>query len=333
MKKTILIIISLFMIVASVMITGCGPAEIKEPPDKVTVQLKWFHQVQFAGFYAADQKGFYKEEGIDATLLPSAYLELDTVIDDLLNGTTDFAIRGGDEVLTARADGKPIIAIAITFHINPWVYATLKESGIEKPQDFVGKKLMISLDGKIIHQAVMRQMEINPEDVELVPYVFTTEPLATGQVDVQQMYQPSLGQSYEMEGYELNYIWPNDYKVKFYADTIFTTEQMIEEKPEIVERFLRATLKGWRYAIENPDEAADFALKYDPTLEEEVQKSKMEAQIPLIHTGEAEIGWMVDSVWEGMHQMLLDGGILTQPINVTEAYTMEFLNKIYGKGE
>ena len=255
------------------------------------------------------------------------------MIDDLLDGTTDFAIRGGDEVLMARAEGKPIVAIAIIFQINPWVYATLKESGIRNPQDFIGKKLAISGDGTVIHQTIMRKMGINPEDVELVPFLSDTELLATGQADVHQLYQPSLGQAYEMEGYDLNYIWPNNYGVRFYADTIFTTDQMIAEHPEIVERFLKATLEGWRYAIENTDKAVDFIINFDPTLEEDVQRSKMEAQIPLIHTGKNEIGWMEDSVWQEMHQILLDSGILTQPINVSEAYTMQFLKEIYTETE
>ena len=327
-------IIITMVAVVSLILAVCAPKATPQADlTPLTVQLKWAHQAQFAGFYVADQKGFYKEGGIDVTLLPGAYVDFDTVIDDLLNGTTDFAIRGGDEVLTARAEGKPITAIAIIFQINPWVYATLKDSGIEKPQDFVGKKLMISPDGTVIHGALLRKMEINPENIELVPFGFNTDPLISGQADVHQLYQPSLGQSYEMEGYALDYIWPNDYGVHFYADTIFTTDQMIEEKPEIVESFLRATLAGWRYAIENTDETVDFILLYDPILEEEIEKSKLEAQIPLIYTGEYQIGWMRAEVWGGMHEILLEQGILEEPVGLDETFTMQFLKKIYGETE
>jgi len=100
-----------------------------------------------------------------------------------------------------------------------------------------------------------------------------------------------------------------------------------------VERFLRATLKGWYYAIENPAEAVDMTLQYDATLDREHQVRMMETQTPLIHTGEAEIGRMEDSVWQRMHQMLLGGGVLTQPINMAGVYTTQFLNKIYGRTE
>jgi len=100
-----------------------------------------------------------------------------------------------------------------------------------------------------------------------------------------------------------------------------------------VERFLRATLKGWYYAIENPAEAVDMTLQYDATLNREHQVWMMETQTPLIHSGEVEIGRMEDSVWQQMHRILLEGGVLTQPINMAEAYTMQFLNKVYGRTE
>ncbi len=76
-----------------------------------------------------------------------------------------------------------------------------------------------------------------------------------------------------------------------------------------------------------------MTLQYDPTLDRDHQVGMMVAQTPIIHTGEANIGWMEDSVWQQMHQMLLDGGVLAQPINVAEVYTMQFLNKIYGEVE
>jgi ABC-type nitrate/sulfonate/bicarbonate transport system substrate-binding protein len=123
----------------------------------------------------------------------------------------------------------------------------------------------------------------------------------------------------------------HDYGIRFYADTIVASEKLIRQKPELVKRFLRATLKGWRYAIENQVEAVELTLKYDPTLTKDLQLKMIKAQIPLIHTGNVNIGWMEKSIWEEMHQTLLDAGVLAQPINLTEAYTMQFLNDIYGE--
>jgi NitT/TauT family transport system substrate-binding protein len=147
------------------------------------------------------------------------------------------------------------------------------------------------------------------------------------------VYRTGTGLAFDEAGYELNFIWLDDYGIHFYADTIVATEQLVQENPELVQRFLRATLEGWRYAIENQEEAVDMTLQYDAELGKDRQERMMQAQIPLIHTGDSEIGWMEDSVWQEMYQMLLDGGILDQPIDLSEAYTMQFLNSIYGVTE
>jgi len=334
MKKIIYMAVVLTMVLAMVMGAGCGPQEAKKPPDEVTVQLKWIHQAQFAGFYAADQKGFYAEENIDITLSPGGPgILLGKDVADLISGKTTFTIRGAEEIIAARSEGNPIVAIAVLFQINPVVYTSLKSSGIKQPQDFVGEKLSVSSQQKIQHQALLKRLGIDPETIELIPYERDVTPLITGQIDAHMVYRTGLGLAFDEAGYELNFIWMDDYGIRFYADTIIASEQLVEQDPELVERFLKATLKGWRYSIENPDEAVDITLKYDATLGKDRQARMMTTQTPLIHIGEAQIGWMEDSVWKQMHQMLLDGGILAQPINIDEAYTMQFLNKIYGKAE
>jgi NitT/TauT family transport system substrate-binding protein len=136
---------------------------------------------------------------------------------------------------------------------------------------------------------------------------------------------------FDKEGIDLNWIWLQDYGVRFYADTIVTSEKLIRQNPQMVKRFLKATLKGWRYAIENQGETVDLLLQYDSALTKDLQTQMMEAQIPLIHTGNVNIGWMEKSRWEAMYRALLDADILVRPINLTEAYTMQFLNEVYAK--
>ena len=116
-------------------------------------------------------------------------------------------------------------------------------------------------------------------------------------------------------------------------DIIITTARLIDENPGLVERFLRATLRGWRYAIENPDEAVAATLQYDDTLDKEHLELVMEAQVPLIHTGIDDIGWMREEVWEEMYQLMLNHGILDAPLDTKTVYTMDFLHKVYGGGQ
>ena len=321
------------MIVVTVMSTNCGLGEEKKPSDQVTVQLKWIHQAQFAGLYIADKKGFYAKENIDVTLLPANPETNSDIITNLVAGDNQFAITSGDKLIQACSEGEPVVAIAAIFQKNPYVYLSLKESGIQRPSDLVGKKIMVPPDAELLHIALMRKLDIDPNSIEVIPYEQGVVPLTTGQVDAYMVYRTATGLAFDETGCEFNIMWLEDYGIHGYADTIITTKQLVQQDPELVERFLRATLKGWCYAIENPDEAVDVTLQYDYTLNRELQARMMTIQTPIIHTGRNNIGWMEENIWQGMCDTLLGADILTQQINVSEVYTMEFLNNIYGKGE
>ena len=105
----------------------------------------------------------------------------------------------------------------------------------------------------------------------------------------------------------------------------------IESKPEAVSGFLRATLRGWQWAMENPDEASLLSLEYDESLNEEHEKELFEATLPLIHTGEYKIGWMRPEVWHTTHGILVEQGLVPEEMEVDSMYTTEFLEEIYGE--
>ena len=324
---------SAVLLLVAALLIGCGPQEVEKPLDEVTVQLKWVHQAQFAGMYAADQKGLYAEEGIAVTLNPGGPdIPPDQVASGLVAGEAEFAIIGGDQLLAARARGDPVVAIAAVFQRNPYVYVSLRDSGIERPQDLVGKKVMVASEAEIQHQALLRKLGIAPTAIEQIPYERDVTPLLTGQVDAHTVYRTGTGLAFDETGYELRWIWMEDYGIRFYADTIVASEALVEENPDLVERFLRATLQGWRYAIENPEEAVDMTLQYDPTLTRDRQARMVAAQTPLIHTGEDRIGWMRAEVWREMHDTLLEQGILDEPLDLDTVYTLEFLHTVYGTG-
>ncbi len=96
-------------------------------------------------------------------------------------------------------------------------------------------------------------------------------------------------------------------------------------------RFLRATLKGWHWAIENPAQSGPLALEYDPALDAAVQTAQMESSIPLIHTGGDYIGWMKPEIWIGMNRTLLEQGLIDEPVDIDEIYTPQFIEQIYSE--
>ena len=116
----------------------------------------------------------------------------------------------------------------------------------------------------------------------------------------------------------------------FYGDIIFTQDELISQNPDLVLRFLRATLKGWKYAIENPAQASSLVVIYNPDTDLTIEVEKMEASIPLIHTGEDQIGWMRAEIWQNIHDILLEQGLIIAAVDLDTVYTIEFLEEIYG---
>ncbi|MDM8515721.1 ABC transporter substrate-binding protein [Desulfobacterales bacterium HSG16] len=330
-------IISALLLLAATFLSGCERQEPQKPVERITVQLKWVHQAQFAGCYIAEKNGFYQSENIDTTLnAGGADISADIIIADLIGGKSHFAIIGGDEFLNAIYMDTPIVAIAVIFQRNPYGYASLKGSKIYRPRDLIGKKIMVPNDGRIQHDALLLKSGIAETDIEQIPYKRDITPLLTGSIDVHMVYRTGLPLAFEEKGVELNFIWMDDYGIQFYADTIVTTEQLVQQNPKLVENFLKATLKGWRYAIEHPTEAVDATLKYDTALSRYRQMQMMNIQISLIHTGKSPIGWMEMAVWKRMQDTLeREYALLNEykKADIKKACIMKFLKKIYDISE
>ena len=307
-------------------LAGCTQEEAKKPSDRISVRLKWLHQAQFAGFYVAEQKGFYGSENIEVTWEPGG-VGIDEL--EMVNsGQNDFGIVSAPLIIVKRAEGVAIKAIAVILRRDPTIYFTLKGSGIRRPTDFVGRKVLVfPVDFTL--PAMLSKFGVRMDQLVAVPPSFKMEPFFAGEVDVWTGYLTNQVITARQKGHKLNLILPDDYGIHTYSDVIITSDRMMKEHPDQVERFLRATLQGWRWAIENPEEAGVLALKYNQKLDPKRQIAEMAASVPLIHTGEDHIGWMKAETWQGMHDLLLKQGIITKPIDLSQVYTMEFLEKIY----
>ena len=305
---------------------GCASSQT-EASDQVSVQLKWVHSVQFAGMYLAEQKGFYADENIAVTFEEGGPTV--ALLEGVTSGRNDFGIVNGTEILLTVSTGIDIKAIAVVFRINPSVYFTMADSGIETPEDFTGKKVERGSTDFVL-PAMMSNLGIDMDQIQTMPPDLGMEAFYSGEVDIVLGYLTNEVITARSKGYKLKIFYPDNYGVHVYNDIIITTARLIDGNPGLVERFLRATLRGWRYAIENPDEAVAITLQYDDTLDKAHLELVMEAQVPLIHTGIDDIGYMRGEVWEDMYQMMLAQGILEVPLDPETAYTMEFLHRVYG---
>jgi ABC-type nitrate/sulfonate/bicarbonate transport system substrate-binding protein len=293
--------------------------------DKVNLRLKWLHQAQFAGFYTADQKGFYEKNGIDVTINPGG---VDfPAVQMVASGSEHFGVTGADQILIAREKGVPLVALAVIYRDSPFVLFALEESDISQPSDFIGKNVGVKLGGneELTYRAVMQGAGIDTSQVNEVPVKFDISPLLSGQVDVWPGYAINEPITAEEKGYNVTIIWPKDYGVSLYADTLFTTEEMIEKNPDVVRRFVIATLQGWNYAYANPDEAVSYTLTYSDILTKEHETLMMQASLPLLKPEGQALGHIDIEVLEGMQQLLLENGYMKQSIDLEKAYTNRFV--------
>ncbi len=311
----------------SLTLTACAPAAPQPAPAAVRVQLAWTHQSQFAGLYAADQLGYFAEQGLQVSFMEGGanYDKLAPVLD----GTAQFGVGGADELILARSQGKRLMAVATIFRQNPVVFISLADKHITRPQDFVGKTIRASANIAPTLNAMMAKLGIGPSQ-----YTYRDAPsdinlFVSGEIPVWGVFINSFAVGIKKAGYQLDVIYPDDYGVHFYADSIFTTDELIASDPDLVQRFLSAALKGWTYAIENPQEMPVMVQKYNPNADLEVEKERMLATIPLVNTGEDFIGWMKPQTWEEMGKTFLEQDLDPAPVDVTQVYTTQFLETIY----
>lgn len=298
---------------------------------EVNVKLKWTHQAQFAGNYVAVEKGFYSKAGIKANLIP--YSEDDRTIDAVVSGRATFGITGADELVLAREKGLPLKAVAVIYKINPVCAYSLKQSGITKPADFIGKTVGLEkgINVEYLYSAMMSRQNIDRSKINEVQIGFTAAELLQGKTDVSTGYVINEPHQVVEAGQDVNIIMMADYGVNMYADVLFVTERTLKENPALVEKFVRVTLDGWKYAIENINEAVDITLKYATGSTRNHEMYMLNKSIPLINDGESPLGWMEKNKWDQVQNILLEQKILSRKISTSEAYTMEFLNKIYNK--
>ncbi len=316
-----------FIVAVGISLWGCDRAKKDRPLTSVTLKLVWKHQSQFAGFYAADKLGFYREEGLEVKFIPRSS-PTENIFQSVMEGTADFGICYGVGIITARSEGLKVKAIASVYRRWPVVFLTRKDSGISRPHDFPGRTIRTPTPGgAICLRAMMKRLNLDPTSVRAVDVGFDFSRFLSGEVDIWPGYITNEVLVARKKGIELNRILPHDYGVHLYGDTLYTMDQTIHERPDVVRAFVRASLRGWRWAIENPSEAGPMARDHEPKLDGDHQIDMLQSGIPFIHTGEDRIGWMREESWQGMHRVLLEQGILKAPVEPKSTFTMEFLVK------
>jgi NitT/TauT family transport system substrate-binding protein len=282
-------------------------------------------------FYVAQDKGYYAAENLDVKFEMGSP-ELNPV-KMVATGQNTFGILGGpDTLLVARSKGQPLEAISILHRNSNFpCLITLKKSGITTLQQLQGKKIgfyygHISTD--VLHN-LLRKNNIKYTEVDTG---FDYNQLIAGQIDAEWAFTVTAGLDLPAKGVEINIISPADYGIVTQGYTVFASENTINQQPDVVTRFLRATLHGVKDTVDNPEEANKSLLKRDPKLNEALSLKRLRAYNAVTsNSAEYPAGYMNQEMFQTTYDRLADEKVIGKPLNVSDAYTTRFLEIIYGK--
>ncbi len=286
------------------------------PLRQVSLQLKWNHQFQFAGYYAAIEQGFYRDAGLDVDLIE--YSPSQTPIDQLLGGRVEFAVSDTGALLY-RATGAPLVALAAVFQRSPSVLISLEQSGISDLSQLRGRRVMLSggfMNAELM--AMLKTADIDSQNLRAVPSITDVSVLIDGNVDAYNGYTTNEVFTLNQLGIPHTIFHPNDFGVDFYGDILLTTEALISSDPGLVRNFRDASLRGWAFAVENPDQVVDLILeKYNPhgRSRDHLLFEATEA-IKLIMPHVVPIGYMNEARWQHISNVFRLQGLLTRPVDI-----------------
>ena len=262
----------------------------------IDFQLRWKHQFQFAGYYAAIAQGYYREEGFDVRLHEGAPGK--TPIEEVLAGRALYG-EANSELMFERLNGKPLVALAAIFQHSPSVLLARTDAGIQTVHDLVGKRVML-MDAKTDADflTMFSREGIDPTSLTLLPSSYNIDDLVSGKVDAFNSYLTNEPFYLQQNNVDYSVLSPGTYGIDFYSDILFTTEAEVEDHPQRVAAFRRATLKGWRYAMDHPQEIIDLLVsKYQVSKSRAHLEFEARAMRGLILPDLVEIGHMNPGRW------------------------------------
>lgn len=321
--------IVLIMLGMALVLSGCAsPASTNEAAivTKIRLPMGYVPNIQFAPFYVAIQKGYFRDAGIDIDF--DYKFETDGV--KLVgSGELPFALVSGEQVLLARAQGLPVTYVAAWYQQYPVSVVAKSELGIVIPQDLKGKKIGLpGLFGAsyVGLRALLFEAKMSETDVTLDSIGFNqVDLLASGQQDIVVGYTANEPIQLHARGIPVTEIRVADY-VQLASNGILTNEKVMKENPELVRGFVGAFLKGLADTIANPDEAFHLSASYIPnfaSLDASVQKQILATSIE--EWKAARLGYSDPKSWENMQDVLLKMDLVKQKIDLGKAYTNEFI--------
>ncbi len=265
--------------------------------DQVVLQLKWRHQFQFAGYYAAIAQGYYRDAGLEVTLR-EAEPGIDPV-HEVLDGKADFGV-GTSNLILLRAQGQPVVVLAVIYQHSPFALLATSASGMRDIHDLAGKPIMMEPDAAEL-LAYFQNEGVDPAKLKILPHSFDALDLVRNKAGAMSAY--STDEPFHLKSAGIDYLIfsPRAGGIDFYGDNLYTTEDQIRRHPGRVKAFLEASLRGWEHAMKHPEEMVDLILREYPrgkTREQLLFEAEETAK--LVHPELIELGYVNSGRWDNI---------------------------------
>ncbi len=289
--------------------------------DTINLQLKWKHQFQFAGNYAAKELGYYSDQGLYVNIIEAK--DNTDVISSVIDGKADVGIATSD-IIIARNNGVPLVVIANIFQHSPYVFITLSNDEGDNIHDLSGKSIMLENHAEEL-LAYLKTEQIDIDEITFLPHSYAPDELIAGDVFAISAYLTDEPFRLLEQNIDYNTYNPRSSGIDFYGDLLFTTEKTILEKPDVIQRFIAATAEGWEYALNNQEELISLIYNKYST-RHSIEHLRFEAQKTerLIMPDVVEIGYINPKRWKRIGEIYSELGMLPSNFNTTGfLYTSE----------
>ncbi len=308
---------------------GCGNGQLTETNSNlqaVTLALNWYPDAQHGGFYAAQHFGHFEAEGLSVRILPGGPAA--PVIPNVAMRRVDFGVGNADQILMARAQEAPVVAVMAAMQNSPRCIMVREETGIQRLEDLKDVTLALGT-GKAFARFLEDQGLLR--GVRVVPYtgsiaLFLDEPRFAQQAYV--FSEPFVAQQ---KGVNPHCMMVSDFGFNPYTSCLMMHEARLASDPDLAAKVVRAVRRGWRAYLRDPDPVNRLINRDNPEMDLESLRFAVDAIRPLCLGGEVTeelIGRMSDERWQTLASQLVDIGLLDSAAESEEAYTLQFLNEL-----
>lgn len=296
--------------------------------DKVTFLTNWYAQAEHGGFYAAVANGIYEKYGLDVTIRMGGPQV--NVLMLLAAGEADFIMGYDIQVMNAIAKGIPAVTVGVSFQKD--LQGVIAHADVKSLEQLQGKTILLATAPRNTWWPWLKE-KYDLSDSQVRPYTYNLQPFIINEDAAQQGYMTSEPFQLRQKGVDISYFLLADYGWPPYGNTIVTLQDMVAEQPDLVERFVHASMEGWKQYLEDPTAANELIQKANPRMTDEqlafaLERFKESGALTGGAAQELGIGAMSADRYKATYEFLVDFGLLDADVDYTKSFTTQFVEDL-----